>query len=201
MARHGTTAANLEGRLQGVQEFPLCGQGKDEAWKLALRLKEIPFDGVYNSPLSRARETAEAVTRENLYLQDLTPECLSLLREFSWGCIEGYTWQELMQEQPTFYQKLKSDFWGTPVSGREDSTAFLQRVRGALETLLSRRGSCGRALVITHGRFINAFLTFALGLDTNGRWPFSPAPASLSILKTFSNGKNRLHLFNDRCHL
>ena len=57
LVRHGTTKANLQGRLQGRLDFPLGDEGKKEVLLLARRLKEQRFSFFFSSTLQRARET------------------------------------------------------------------------------------------------------------------------------------------------
>jgi broad specificity phosphatase PhoE len=58
LARHGQTAWNAEGRLQGQRDVPLDETGRAQARRLAQRLAGIPLVRVYSSDLLRSRETA-----------------------------------------------------------------------------------------------------------------------------------------------
>ncbi len=204
LIRHGTTKPNLEGRIQGQRDYPLSKQGKREIGKLALRLKDIKIDAFYSSPLSRARETAEALLRENHdhEAQRVELQVLPHLIEYGWGSLEGYTWEEIKAANPRYYAQLKRDFWSVPVKGREDKSHFLRRIKEVLTEIWSSFRASERVVVVSHGRFINAFITYALGLPWEGKWPFSAAPASVSVMKSDATPNSfKLHLFNDRCHL
>lgn len=59
LVRHGetpTTGMVLPGRAPGLH---LSDRGRDQAERVAERLAGLPIDGLYSSPLERARETAE----------------------------------------------------------------------------------------------------------------------------------------------
>lgn len=59
--RHGETAWNVEGRLQGQTDTELNENGVRLAKVTAEGLKNIPFDLGISSPLRRAKHTAELV--------------------------------------------------------------------------------------------------------------------------------------------
>ena len=49
--RHGTTGANIEGKLQGTLDYPLSEAGIKEATLLAHRLKKQTFSLFFSSNL------------------------------------------------------------------------------------------------------------------------------------------------------
>ena len=59
LIRHGTTIYNKKGIFQGSMDVPLGKQGLFQADCLAERMKNIPMDAVYSSPLKRAYKTAQ----------------------------------------------------------------------------------------------------------------------------------------------
>ncbi|MFZ5932848.1 MAG: histidine phosphatase family protein [Patescibacteria group bacterium] len=63
LVRHGQSFGNQEGQFQHP-ETPLSDIGKMQAKILAKRLKEVSFDVIYSSPLIRARQTAEIISRK-----------------------------------------------------------------------------------------------------------------------------------------
>ena len=64
LVRHGETEWNKEYRLQGQADTRLNDYGRELAVITAEALKEIPFDVIYHSPLSRAEETAVILKRD-----------------------------------------------------------------------------------------------------------------------------------------
>src|SRR5215510_4519160 len=58
LARHGETDWNAERRLQGRTDTTLNATGRQQAAKLAERLKGVRLDAVYSSTLNRSIETA-----------------------------------------------------------------------------------------------------------------------------------------------
>ena len=63
LVRHGQSLGNQEGQFQ-APDTPLSPLGKKQAKTLAARLKGISFDVIYSSPLPRAKETSEIISKE-----------------------------------------------------------------------------------------------------------------------------------------
>lgn len=59
VVRHGQSVANAMGVEAGQSNSPLTDFGRKQAEELSLALKNIHFDGIYSSDLSRAEETAK----------------------------------------------------------------------------------------------------------------------------------------------
>lgn len=63
LIRHGETKWNREGIFRGHSDVPLNENGLIQAKATADYLKELKLDELHCSPLSRARQTAEAICR------------------------------------------------------------------------------------------------------------------------------------------
>lgn len=66
-ARHGETIWNVENKICGATDIPLTERGREQAEELGRLIRDdpdkYPIDQILASPLSRARDTAEAVAR------------------------------------------------------------------------------------------------------------------------------------------
>ncbi len=63
LVRHGESEANAKGIIsEDFDKFPLTAKGKNQAKKTGEKMSEFSniIDGVYSSPVLRARETAES---------------------------------------------------------------------------------------------------------------------------------------------
>lgn len=198
LIRHASTSALEEGRLQGQADFPLSFRGRVEAGKLAERLKEVRVSEICCSPLLRARETAEIAAKG----RDIKVKLLPFLREYSWGIFDGLTWAEAARMYPRLYKRLQADYWHTCIPGREKRRKFLSRIVRAKKHILSNYNPDQIVMMVTHGRFINAFITCLTGKDLKKRWMFTPDPASVSVLEGMPSAENYyLKVFNDCGHL
>ena len=63
--RHGETVLNARQILQGHTAFPeLNEKGIEQAKTIVQKLKDIPLQVIYSSPLKRARQTADIVNTQ-----------------------------------------------------------------------------------------------------------------------------------------
>lgn len=196
LARHGTTAWNEEGRLQGHRDIPLSPTGRAEAALLAKRLAHLHFDAIAASDLQRARETAEIVA--NGLRHPVQVEILSELREMGFGVWEGLTPAEVATQDPEGLSACRRDPVGAAPPGGESPRQVAERVRRAFDTLWGsgRR----RILVVSHGGVLKLLILSLLGADLALRRRLVLDPASLSVLR-YESGGARLLKLNDTCHL
>lgn len=85
LIRHGETDQNKQRKLQGQSNCELNEYGRKLAEITGEALKDVPFDYVFSSPLSRALETARIVTgsRQIPLIED------ERIQEISFGEYEG----------------------------------------------------------------------------------------------------------------
>jgi broad specificity phosphatase PhoE len=160
LIRHGTTAWNAEGRLQGRVDVPLSPEG--EAALVGRRLPHA-FVGaaVYCSPLMRARQTAALLGLTELRIEPR-------LTEMDWGAYEGRTIDKLRAEigvQMTANEALGLDF--RPPGG-ESPRMMRERVRPWLAEVAAQAQP---AVAVTHKGIIRAMLSLAYDWDMKGRQP------------------------------
>lgn len=85
LVRHGETEWNVLDKICGRTDVPLTENGKRQAAALAEKLRDIPFDRIIASPLTRAQQTAGAVAA----LHNLPIETDVRLIEQNYGIYEG----------------------------------------------------------------------------------------------------------------
>src|SRR3954470_25067795 len=97
LLRHGRTAHNATGRIQGQLDVPLDSVGLAQAAAVAEALAEASPYAVVSSDLSRARETALAVSERAGAPLSLDER----LREISLGAWQGLTSDEAAAQFPS----------------------------------------------------------------------------------------------------
>lgn len=156
--RHGQTAWNAEGRLQGQRDVPLNATGLAQAEAVAGRLRDaagadLAAADFVSSPLTRTRQTMEAL-RGRL---GLIPDGYRLdtrLKEINFGTWEGHTWAEIRRRDGASALARDRDRWGyrPPGAGAESYAMLVKRVTPALAEM-------GRpAVVVAHGGVARAIL-------------------------------------------
>ena len=198
LIRHGESAANAEGRLQGQFDSPLSDRGREQAQAVAHRLGS-EFGGaaaLYASDLSRATETAEVIG-----MQLELPVVLDYrLREYDFGELNGIVWRETKTLYPEVWRGFQEGTGLVPIPGEEGREAFRRRLAGAVGDIHHRHAQDSTAVVVTHGGALAAIMAELLGLEPGWPRPFWFDNASLSIVEYHTRGPVISRL-TDVCHL
>ena len=164
--RHGETAFNAEGRLQGQRDIPLNAKGRDQARaiggllraRLGAEIDRIEAaDGFVASPLVRARQTMD-IARSAMGLEPGRYRLDPALMELSFGDWEGLTWAEIARRDPGGLKRRRADKWNFVPPHGESYAMLTERVRFWLETLE------GDALLVAHGGTARAMMVLIAGV-------------------------------------
>jgi broad specificity phosphatase PhoE len=185
LARHGRTAANAQGLLQGRMDLPLDEVGQEQARKIAVALASV--DVVISSPLQRAVETAEALGKK-IEIDDRWIE-------MDFGSLDGQRRQDI---DPAIWIRLQRDVHYQPEGG-ESLANMMLRVTPALDELLAR-SEHETIAVFSHVMPIKAAFSHVLhiGMETAPRTYLDQA--SLTRMTMTPVGAV-LHSFNETGHL
>ncbi len=149
LVRHGETEWNRTGRYQGQTDIPLNETGLSQAAIVARTIVEGPtWDAIVSSPLSRARQTAEAIA-DAIGITDIKLD--ADLQERGYGEAEGLTLVERLD-------RWTGDDW----PGLEPYEAMQQRGVAALDRVAAAFPG-KRVLVVCHGGLMNAVLAHHSG--------------------------------------
>jgi len=197
LIRHGESRGNAEGRAQGLNDERLTELGHAQAHALAQRLQqEFNICAIHASPLQRAVETAEHVSR----LCGRPVAIHQYLREYDCGDITGLTIAEVGCRFPELARSWASSAVWPPIPGEEGRDVFLRRVMGAMSDITSAHQPEDTVAVVAHGGTCSAYLAGLLGTDYCQRQPWVLDNASLSSV-VLDGVCPRVALLNDTCHL
>lgn len=160
--RHGRTAWNVAGRVQGSSDIPLDDVGRQQARDAAAQLALLRPTRILSSDLSRALETAEALGAAT----GVKVEIDTRFREMSFGVREGLTWQQAWERYPEQMEAwVKGD--ETQIPGSETHQMAGERFAEGLADRLAERDD-PVTVVVAHGGVLRAgtcqFLGFPLQL-------------------------------------
>ena len=177
MVRHGETAWNAEGRIQGHIDVALNELGEAQAEALGKRLACEHFDAVYASDLQRAYRTACPAVREpgRSIVTDRR------LRERHLGVLQGLTGGEARAGHPVAWEAFKSRQPDLPLEGGESLSEFSYRVVAFLEDMLGQHAG-NRILAVTHGGVLDAAYRHALRMPLSAVRDFPIFNASINVL-------------------
>jgi 2,3-bisphosphoglycerate-dependent phosphoglycerate mutase len=192
LIRHGESAFNAQGRIQGQLDPPLSDLGHRQGAALAKALAALPINAVFASPLQRARDTAAPVAAE----MGLDLRTLDDLRELNAGVFQGRTWPEVHDLFPAEASRWTSQDPDFRIPDGESRRELMQRGRQALETI--KAGGEKQVAVVSHGGILAAALKALLEVPAQ-RNPFSFFNASISKLSW--DGQVRLVTLNQIEHL
>lgn len=147
LIRHGSTAWNKEGRIQGHTDNPLDKEGLQQAAAIAERLSGEEWDYLYSSDLLRARQTAEVIAAKlGIPVAGLLPG----IREMNGGLLEGTTEQERVARW--------GQEWKSMELGLESRESGKLRGTGTIEEIALRHPG-KRILIVSHGAILRSSLS------------------------------------------
>lgn len=179
LVRHGLTALTgpvLAGWTPGLH---LDDRGRDQAARLAERLRPVPFDAVVSSPLDRCLDTAGAVLDgrdQQLQVDDRLGEC-------RYGEWTGRPLTELAKEPMWKVVQQHPSAAVFPGPEGEPLRETQARAVAAVRDWNDRVGPDGTWLACSHGDVIKAVVADALGLHLDGFQRIVVDPCSVTVIR------------------
>jgi probable phosphoglycerate mutase len=158
--RHGETMWNVDTRIQGHLDIGLNDTGRWQAERLGLALSGEPIAAIYASDLSRAHDTALAVSRSTGVPVRAEPG----LRERCFGEFQGRTFAEIELELPEQAKRWRQrDPAFTPAGG--ESLLVLQARVLTTAARLAARHPGEQIALFGHGGVMDILYRAATRLD------------------------------------
>lgn len=194
LIRHGRTAYNATGRIQGRIDNPLDELGMEQAERVGERLARDACEGalLIHSPLQRAVRTAEIIASVSGVVSDVSVDPNWI--ELDYGSFDGLHQSEV---DPHTWSTWRANPEFRPPNG-ESLVDVENRVRVALNHVIEQ----GRrtVIVVSHVSPIKAAITVAMGVNTEVVWRTRLDTAAISRI-TFARGAWSMTGFNDTSHL
>lgn len=158
LLRHGHTAWNRAGRIQGRTDIPLDDEAAEALAALAL---PPPWDAatLWASPLSRAVETARLVSGQ-------APQTHAALMEMNWGNWEGLEGIRLRADPSTGFKDIEDWGWRYRPPGGESPEELRHRLLPWVEELQ------GDNVAVCHIGVMRVLMAQASGWAFDGPAPF-----------------------------
>ncbi|MEO6761489.1 MAG: histidine phosphatase family protein [Candidatus Saccharimonadales bacterium] len=158
-ARHGQTDANVSMTGNPADDEPLNPSGLQQAKQLAVELKDVHFDIIISSSLSRARQTAEAVNENRN---------IPIISDASWRerDLAAYLTLDAWNDAFDFDKDTQSN-------AIEPLGEFFNRVYTALDRLKENHDT-ETVLIVSHGGVQGCVYAYANKLPLSGNMRIKP---------------------------
>lgn len=173
LIRHGESGGNVKGVVYGHTDYPLTEKGMRQVPIIVEMAKRYEIDGVYSSPLMRAKVIAEAISQEcnvPLTLDDR-------IKELYFGDYEDMSKEKVIELVGDKYYEIIGFFDHVALPGGEHQDDFLLRVKTFLDELLV--GEDGTYVITSHFGVIKAILHHLMGYDKKRLRQFAIKPGAI----------------------
>ncbi|MFL6131343.1 MAG: bifunctional RNase H/acid phosphatase [Nocardioidaceae bacterium] len=197
LVRHGVTvhteSRKFSGGLGGHNPG-LTDDGRDQARATADWLAPLAeeIDVVISSPVRRTMETAE-ILAARLGTTFVNEDGLA---EMEFGIWEGMTFAEVRESYPHDLDRWLGSV-DTGPGGGESLREVEKRVLASLERVLSEHAG-HTLLAVTHVTPIKVLVAHAMGAPLESVHRMELAPASVTVLSFYGDGRASLRMFNAR---
>ena len=196
LVRHGETSWNREGRFQGQIDVPLNDIGLRQADAVAEALKDVPFDRIISSNLSRALRTAlPLASRMRIGMGVETDDDL---KEIAHGLWEGRIAAEVEATYPGDLALWHTRPETVVMPEGESLVDVQNRAWAALLRIAQGKGET--VAVFTHDAVLKVLLMNVLDCPLSSFWRFQLANGSITLLELGEKGW-RIPLMGEAGHL
>jgi broad specificity phosphatase PhoE len=174
LIRSGATDYDLQGRIRGSLDIPLCGEGIAEAGRAAAALAAAPPVALYTSTAACAIETSRIIGRA----VGLRPRRIANLGNLDQGLWQGLLVDEIRRKQPRLYRQWQDNPWCVSPPEGELLEAACGRVENTLEKIL-RSHPAGRIALVVPAPLDRIVLWLLAGVSMGDLWTREPQPSPL----------------------
>lgn len=175
MVRHGETAWNAEGRVQGQTDVPLNEAGFAQARAVAAALAGERFAAIYSSDLLRVTQTAEPSAQAFA----LPVRLDARLRERHYGMFETLTYAEVKVLHPADYARFRAKELDYDFRTGESLRDFFDRSIACVAEIAARHAG-DDILIFTHGGVLEMAYRYAHRIGLSSTRDFEIPNAALN---------------------
>lgn len=194
--RHGETPFTKTGAYCGSLNPELSSEGRQMAEAFAAAYRNLPWAGIYVSPMKRTIATAEPICAA----VGVEMQLREGLKEMNFGTWEGNTPDWVREHHLDDYINWMTEpSWNPPTNG-ETAVEVVSRGLSVMAEIEAKFSS-GNVLIVAHKTMIRILLCNLLGIDL-GRYRdrMEVRVGSVSVVK-FSTYGPLLQRLGDRSHL
>ena len=164
LCRHGETEMNQKGVYYGRIDCELTAKGRAQAQNLAVALAEISPDLVIDTPLKRARTTADLILGDRTVPRLTEPR----FQELDFGAWEGKSYKELRGD--ALYEEWCRDWQNVRPPGGESFRDLAERTAAGFRDLQTRGDE--RILIVSHHAVLQILMTLLLEQPFDCCWHY-----------------------------
>jgi broad specificity phosphatase PhoE len=202
VVRHGVTPMTRQRLYSGAggADPDLAELGRAQAQAVAGALAATagaqgPWDAVIASPTARTRQTAAAVADR----LGLPVQVDDGWLEQAFGAWDGLSAAQVADRWPDEHRAWTGSTSTAPPGG-ESLEALDERIEAArARTVDQQRGR--RVVLVAHAGPVKVLVTRALGAPLSAAWVLESSPASVTVLRWWSDGGVAVVSFNETGHL
>lgn len=196
MVRHGQTASSRENRFTGSSDPPLTAVGEEMAQEFAQAYVSMTWEAIYTSPMLRARQTANPLSR----LTGVPTTLEDGLKEIDYGEWEGLRQDEVKQRWSEAFEHWADDVASRGTPGGETAFHVAARAMRVVEAIRSRHQQ-GNVLIVSHKATLRVITCALLGLDVRLFRQRIAQPVCAVTMFAVTDTTALLTLHGDRTHL
>lgn len=179
LVRHGETDWNKEEVFRGKKDIPLNERGRDQAKRTAKYLENFKVDGIYSSPLLRAKETASIISEMN----GVPVYIMEELIDMDFGVWEGLSLNQVQTAYPEEFNLWRRYPQRWEIQGAETLKDVRRRVSKGIKWLKKEVNEKKNVVLVTHRVICKMVAMILLGISNSGFWRLKFDPASVSIFE------------------
>lgn len=187
--------AVIERRTHGVSDVELSEKGLRQAELLATSLKDEEIVAIYSSPLKRASDTAQVITKYH----QIEVKIDEGLKEMDQGDLEGLTFTEMGRKYRDLLKKWRENPTSVRMPNGESLEEVQERSWGSIQRITEKHLD-GTVVVVSHNFVILTILCKAINLDLNNFRRLRQDIGAKSIIDFGKRGRV-LTLLNETSHL